>query len=93
MTEEGLRYDFDSKFIEGDIEVIEVDDGFYIIELSSIYPPKIMSYEDSLQKAINEVRAQKADELIAEMIQEDLNEAKKEYLLKNKGFSVVSPKE
>ena len=58
---------FDSRFIEGDIEVIEVDDGFYIIELSSIYPPNMMSYEDSSQKATNEVRAQKADELIAEM--------------------------
>ena len=33
------------------------------------------------------------EELIAEMIKEDLNEAKKEYLLKNKGFSVHSPKE
>ncbi len=31
--------------------------------------------------------------LIAEMIKEDSNEAKKEYLLKNKGFSVFSPKE
>ena len=58
---------FDSKFIEGDIEVIEVDDGFYIIELNSIYPPKLMSYEDSRQKATNEVRAQKADQLIVEM--------------------------
>ena len=58
---------FDSKFIEGDIEVIEVDDGFYIIELNSIYPPKLMSYEDSRQKATNEVRAQKADQLIIEM--------------------------
>lgn len=58
---------FDSKFIEGDIEVIEVDDGFYIIELNSIYPPKLMSFEDSRQKATNEVRAQKADQLIVEM--------------------------
>ena len=33
------------------------------------------------------------EELISEMIKEDLNEAKKEYLLKNKGFSVFSPKE
>ena len=32
-------------------------------------------------------------ELISEMIKEDSNEAKKEYLLKNKGFSVYSPKE
>ena len=31
--------------------------------------------------------------MIAEMIEEDSNEAKKEYLLKNKGFSVSSPKE
>ena len=58
---------FDSRFIEGDIEVIEAKDGFYIIELNSIYPPKMMSYEDTRQKATNEVRAQKADELIAEM--------------------------
>ena len=47
--------------------MIEVDDGFYIIELNSIYPPKVISFKDSRQKAINEVRAQKADELIAEM--------------------------
>ena len=33
------------------------------------------------------------DELISEMIKEDSNEAKKEYLLKNKGFSIYSPKE
>ena len=32
-------------------------------------------------------------ELISEMIKEDLNEAKKEYLLKNKGFSIYTPKE
>jgi GDPmannose 4,6-dehydratase len=32
-------------------------------------------------------------ELISEMIKEDLIEAKKEYLLKNKGFIVNSPKE
>tara|TARA_B100000212_G_scaffold54060_1_gene35590 strand:- start:2203 stop:3321 length:1119 start_codon:yes stop_codon:yes gene_type:complete len=33
------------------------------------------------------------NELIAEMIQEDLNQAKKEYLLKSKGFSIYSSKE
>ena len=33
------------------------------------------------------------DKLISEMIKEDSNEAKKEYLLKNKGFSVYSPKD
>ena len=32
-------------------------------------------------------------EIISEMIQEDLNEAKKEYLLKRKGFSIHDPKE
>mgnify|MGYP001434768575 CR=1 FL=1 len=58
---------FDAAFVEGDIEVIEVQDGFYVIELNSIQPPKVMSFKDSRQKAINEVRAQKADELIAEM--------------------------
>ena len=58
---------FDTAFVEGDIEVIEVQDGFYVIELNSIEPPKVMSFKDSRQKAINEVRAQKADELIAEM--------------------------
>ena len=58
---------FDAAFVEGDIEVIEVQDGFYVIELNSIEPPKVMSFKDSRQKAINEVRAQKADELIAEM--------------------------
>ena len=58
---------FDTAFVEGDIEVIEVQDGFYVIELNSIQPPKVMSFKDSRQKAINEVRAQKADELIAEM--------------------------
>ena len=58
---------FDAAFVEGDIEVIEVQDGFYVIELNSIQPPKVMPFKDSRQKAINEVRAQKADELIAEM--------------------------
>ena len=32
-------------------------------------------------------------ELISEMIKEDLNEAKKESLLKGKGFSIYDPKE
>ena len=32
-------------------------------------------------------------ELISEMIKEDSHEAKKEYLLKNKGFAVHSSKE
>lgn len=58
---------FDAEFVEGDIEVIEVQDGFYVIELNSIEPPKVISFKDSRQKAINEVRAQKADELIVEM--------------------------
>ena len=58
---------FDAALVEGDIEVIEVQDGFYVIELKSIEPPKVISFKDSRQKAINEVRAQKADELIAEM--------------------------
>ena len=58
---------FDAALVEGDIEVIEVQDGFYVIELNSIEPPKVISFKDARQKAINEVRAQKADELIAEM--------------------------
>ena len=58
---------FDAEFVEGDIELIEVQDGFYVIELNSIEPPKVISFKDSRQKAINEVRAQKADALIAEM--------------------------
>ena len=33
------------------------------------------------------------EELIAEMIKEDLNEARKEYLLKSKGFLIYEPKE
>ena len=32
-------------------------------------------------------------QMIAEMIEEDSNEAKKEYLLKNKGFSIYGSKE
>jgi peptidyl-prolyl cis-trans isomerase D len=58
---------FDAALVEGDIKVIEVQDGFYVIELNSIEPPKVISFKDSRQRAINEVRAQKADELIAEM--------------------------
>ena len=33
------------------------------------------------------------NQLISEMIREDLNEAKKEYLLKSKGFSIYSSRE
>ena len=51
---------FDAELVEGDIEVIEVQDGFYVIELNSIEPPKVISFKDSRQKAINEVRAQKS---------------------------------
>ena len=58
---------FDARFVEGDIEVVEAEGGFYIIELNSIDPPKVMSFKDSRQKSINEIRAQKADKLIAEM--------------------------
>ncbi len=45
------------------------------------------------KKQLNWMNQITLEELISEMIKEDLNEAKKEYLLKNKGFSVFSPKE
>ena len=48
--------------------------------------------EDQMTK-VADVKGYTLEELISEMVKEDLNEAKKEYLLKNKGFLVSSPKE
>ena len=45
------------------------------------------------RKKLNWKPSLSISEIISEMIQEDLNEARKESLLKRKGFSIYDPKE
>ncbi len=54
---------------------------------------QLMGNSSKARKELNWENKISLDKLISEMIKEDSNEAKKEYLLKNKGFSVFSPKE
>ena len=74
------------------------DNGEIVVKVDPRYfrpteVEQLLGDASKARKKLNWKPSISLDKLIAEMIQEDLNEAKKEYLLKNKGFSVVSPKE
>ena len=58
-----------------------------------IYKPERVKVRFKAFKKLNWKPKISLVELIREMIQEDLNEARKEYLLKSKGFSIYEPKE
>ena len=75
-----------------------VDNGEVVVKIDQRYfrPTEVDQLLGDASKAREELKWKPTislDEVIAEMIQEDLNEAKKEYLLKSKGFSTYSFKE
>ena len=75
-----------------------VDNGEVVVKIDQRYfrPTEVDQLLGDASKAREELKWKPTislDEVIAEMIQEDLNEAKKEYLLKSKGFSIYSSKE
>ena len=51
---------YSNNFQPGDIEVIEQDDGFIVIELSAIVNPQIELFENIVEKALAEVRTTKS---------------------------------
>ena len=63
---QGLRQAkyFAPSFIVGDLDIAETEKGFYIIELIEIIPPSLMSFKDEVEKALDEVRKEKAEALI-----------------------------
>ena len=74
------------------------DNGEVVVRIDPRYfrPTEVEQLLGDASKARKELNWKNKislDKLISEMIKEDSNEAKKEYLLKNKGFSVYSPKE
>ena len=77
---------------------IRSDTGEVVVRIDPRYfrPTEVEQLVGDASKAREELNWKSnisLDELIAEMIQEDLSEAKKEFLLKNQGFSVYGPKE
>jgi len=74
------------------------DNGEIVVRIDPRYfrPTEVEQLLGDSSKARKELNWKKKitlEKLISEMIKEDSNEAKKEYLLKNKGFAVFSPKE
>ena len=72
--------------------------GDVIIKVNKKYfrPTEVSKLLGDSSKARKKLKWQpkiSLNQLISEMIKEDLNEAKKEYILKNKGFSIYIPKE
>ena len=74
------------------------DTGEIVVRIDPRYfrPTEVEQLKGDASKARNELNWMSKislEELISEMIKEDSFEAKKEFLLKNKGFSVYSPNE
>ena len=51
---------YSNNFQPGDIEVVEQDDGFVVIELTEIINPQIELFENVVEKALAEVRTTKS---------------------------------
>ena len=51
---------YSNNFQPGDIEVVEQDDGFIVIELTEIVNPQIELFENVVEKALAEVRTTKS---------------------------------
>ena len=51
---------YSNNFQPGDIEVVEQDDGFVVIELTKIVNPQIELFENVVEKALAEVRTTKS---------------------------------
>ncbi len=74
------------------------DTGEVVIRIDSRYfrpteVDQLLGDASKARKKLNWKPSLSISEIISEMIQEDLNEARKESLLKRKGFSIYDPKE
>ena len=74
------------------------DNGEVVVRIDPRYfrpteVEQLLGDSSKARKKLNWKNNISLDKLISEMIKEDSNEAKKEYLLKSKGFSTYSPKE
>ena len=63
---DGSRF-FDRSLLVGDNDIIETEDGFYIIGLAEINAPSLMAFDSSVELALQEVRKEKANALIQSM--------------------------
>ena len=77
---------------------IRADTGKIVIRIDPRYfrpteVEQLLGDASKARKKLNWKPKTTLNELISEMIEEDSNEAKKEYLLKSKGFSIYDPKE
>ena len=63
---DGARY-FDTSFLVGDNDVIETEDGFYVLGLVEINTPSLMPFSSSVELALEEVRKEKASSIIQTM--------------------------
>ena len=63
---DGSRF-FDRSLLVGDNDIIETEDGFYIIGLAEINAPSLMTFDSSVELALQEVRKEKANALIQSM--------------------------
>ena len=60
---------FDRSLLIGDNDIVEIEDGFYVIGLVEINAPSLMSFDSSVELALQEVRKEKANALIQSMNQ------------------------
>ena len=65
---DGSRF-FNRSLLVGDNDIIETEDGFYIIGLAEINAPSLMAFDSSVELALQEVRKEKANALIQSMNQ------------------------
>ena len=80
---DGSRF-FDRSLLVGDNDIIETEDGFFIIGLAEINAPSLMTFDSSVELALQEVRKEKADALI-QSINEDAFS-----LIDNQGLDIPS---
>ena len=60
---------FNRSLLVGDNDIIETEDGFYIIGLAEINAPSLMAFDSSVELALQEVRKEKANALVQSMNQ------------------------
>lgn len=65
---DGSRF-FDRSLLVGDNDILETEDGFYVIGLAEINAPSLMAFDSSVELALQEVRKEKANALIQSMNQ------------------------
>ena len=68
----------------GDNDIIETEDGFYIIGIAEINAPSLMTFDSSVELALQEVRKEKANALIQSMNEDAFS------LINDQGLDVPS---